>query len=165
MNIFSWTCLTVSALVLSGCGPGGPRLYKAGGTVTRKSVPVQGAQVTFAYDDGNFANGFTDASGKFQLNYMNRTGGAALGKCKVSVTKKAALTSAAPPILNATPKSAAEQKAKMAAMQQQMEEFARRQAERDAVGGSASGDFTKTGLNYEITTDESKNDFVIDVPD
>jgi hypothetical protein len=167
MNTFAWKCVAVSALALvaTGCGPGGPRLYKAGGTVTRKSVPVQGAQVTFAYDDGNFANGVTDAAGKFELAYMNRPGGAAPGKCKVSVTKKAAVTTGAPPpVLDATPKSEAEQKSKMAAMQQQMEEFARKQAERDA-GGGASGDFTKTGLVYEITTDESKNNFVIDIPD
>src|SRR4029077_4502649 len=54
MNSLSWKCLAVLALALTiaGCGEPGPRLYKAGGTVNYKSAPVEGAQVTFAYEDG-----------------------------------------------------------------------------------------------------------------
>src|SRR5690242_10205745 len=116
MNTFRWKCLAVLTLALlaSGCGGGGPRLYKAGGTVTRKKVPVEGAQVTFAYDDGNFASGHMDKAGKFQLTYQNRPGGAVPGKCKVTVSKRGGGTSiAAPAILDTPPKSAEDMKKKM----------------------------------------------------
>ena len=166
MNISPWKCVAVSALALvaSGCGGGGPQLYKAGGTVTNNKAPVEGVQVTFAYDDGNFASGYTDSAGKFQLTYMNRPG-ANPGKCKVSITKRGGPTgNTAPAILNAPPKSAEEQKAKLAAQQKQMEQFAKKQAEQDAAG-EGSGNFTKSGLVLEITTDENANNFVIDLKD
>jgi hypothetical protein len=161
MNAAAWKYLAVLGLglVVSGCGGGGPRLYKAGGTVTRNQVPVEGAHVTFAYSDGNFASGYTDAAGKFQLNYVNRSG-AAPGKCTVTVSKRGATTSTPPPaILDATPKSAEEQKAKLLAQEKQMAE-ATRQAEQ-----KSPDDFTKTGMVYEITTDEIKNNFKIDIKD
>ena len=161
MKPFCWKCLAVSALVLvvAGCG-GGPRLYKAGGTVTRNKKPVEGAYVTFAYDNGNFANGTTDAAGKFQLTYQNRPGGAVPGKCTVSVSKKGtSSTEPAPAVLNAPPKSAEEQKAKMMAREKLMADATKRAAE------TSPDDFTKTGLIFEITTDESKNNFEIDVKD
>jgi hypothetical protein len=162
MNTFPWNCLAVAALALvaSGCGGGGPRLYKAGGTVTDNNVPVEGAQVTFAYDDGNIANGFTDAAGKFQLNYMNHSGVAAPGKCKVSVSKRGGATGPTTTIdFKTSPKSEAEYKAR----EQERKKMMERQVVRDATGGS--GDFTKSGLVLEITTDESKNNFAINLQD
>jgi hypothetical protein len=162
MNSLRWKCLVVLALglVASGCSGGGPRLYKAGGTVTRNKVPVEGAQVTFAYEDGNFASGFTDKAGKFQLTYQNRPGGAVPGKCTVTVSKKGGGTSiTTPAVLDAPPKSAEDMKAKMAAQQKVME-AATKQAE-----AKSPDDFMKTGLIYEVTTDESKNNFEIDVKD
>ena len=162
MNTFLWKCLAVSALALvtAGCGGGGPRLYKAGGSVTRNKKPVEGAQVTFAYDDGNFASGFTDKAGKFQLTYQNRPGGAVPGKCTVTVSKQGGGTTMTPPaILDAPPKSAEERMAKLEA-QKKMMEAATRQAE-----AKSPDDFVKTGLLFEITTDESKNNFEIDVKD
>ncbi|MGI8978759.1 MAG: carboxypeptidase-like regulatory domain-containing protein [Pirellulaceae bacterium] len=167
MNIFSWKCLAVAvlALVASGCGGGGPKLYKAGGTLTNNNVPVEGAQVTFAYEDGNFANGFTDAAGKFQLSYMNRPGGVVPGKCKVSVSKRAGAAGAtATTDFSKTPKSAEEQQAMQAEQQKMMEAFANKQAELDVAGGG-SADISKSGLELEVTTDESKNNFVIDLKD
>jgi hypothetical protein len=162
MKPFCWKCLAVSALVLvvAGCG-GGPRLYKAGGTVTRNKKPVEGAHVTFAYDNGNFASGYTDAAGKFQLTYQNRPGGAVPGKCTVTVSKKGGggPSTPAPAILDAPPKSAAEQKAKMDAVMKTMEESKKRAEEK------SPDDFMKTGLTFEITTDESKNNFEIDITD
>ena len=162
MNSFLWKCLAVSALVfvVAGCGGGGPRLYKAGGTVMRNKKAVEGAQVTFAYDDGNFASGSTDAAGKFQLTYQNRPGGAVPGKCTVTVSKQGGGTSITPPaILDAPPKSAEDMKKKMEAQQKVME-AATRQAQ-----AKSPDDFVKTGLIYEITTDESKNNFEIDIKD
>src|SRR5678809_957740 len=111
MNSLSWKCLAILALALTvaGCGDGGPRLYKAGGTVTYKSAPVEAAQVTFAYEDGEFANGTTDKDGKFQLVYKGKPGGAALGKCKVTVVKQAGATAvASAPTPTGTPKTAEE---------------------------------------------------------
>ena len=165
MNNFLRIFVATSALALvaSGCTGGGPKLYKAEGTVTDNKVPVAGAQVTFAYDDGNFANGYTDAAGKFVLTYMNRPGGAAPGKCKVSITKRGGGTATAPAILDATPKSAAEQKAKQEAQKQQMEEFGKKQAELDAEGGNT--DLTKGRLTLEIKANEDENNFLIDLQD
>ena len=166
MNISPWKFLAVSALVLvaSGCSGSGPQLYKAVGTVTNNKVPVEGAQVTFAYDNGNFANGYTDADGKFELTYMNRPGGAVPGKCTVTVSKKGAATSTPPPaILDATPKSKEEQQAKQAAQQKVFAEFEKKQAEAEAAGGSEN--FTKTGWVLEVTTDENANNFLIDLKD
>lgn len=165
MDISSWKYLAATALALAvvGCTGGGPRLYKAGGTVTHKSAPLEGAHVTFLYADGNFANGYTDAAGKFQLSYSGRIG-AVPGKCKVTVSKKAGAAGVATTTnFKASPKSVEEQKAMMAEQQRMMEGTAKKQ-EQEAAGG-ASGDLTRSGLEYEITTDESKNDFVIDIKD
>jgi hypothetical protein len=92
--------LIVLALLAAGCGSGGPRLYKAGGTVTYNGKPVEGATLLFVYENGNSASGLSDAAGKFDLVYQGKTGGTAAGKCKVLVTKmsggSATTTSAAP---------------------------------------------------------------------
>jgi hypothetical protein len=163
MKPLLWTCLAVSAMVVvaAGCSSSGPRLYKAGGTVTRNKKPVEGAHVTFAYDNGNFATGHTDAAGKFQLTYQNRPGGAVPGKCTVTVSKKGAGGPAtpAPAILDAPPKSAEGMKAKMAAQQKAMEEATKR------AEAKSPDDFMKTGFTFEITTDESKNNFEIEIKD
>jgi hypothetical protein len=162
MNTFRWKCLVVLALTFAtaGCGGGGPRLYKAGGTVTRNTKPIEGAQVTFAYDDGNFASGYTDKAGKFQLTYQNRPGGAVPGKCKVTVSKKGGGTSiTTPAILDTPPKSAEDMKKKKEAQEEVM-----RKATEQAQAKSPD-DFVKTGFVFEITTDESKNNFEIDVKD
>jgi len=162
MKPFPWKCLAVLALVLvaAGCSGGGPRLYKAGGTVKRNNKPVEGAQVTFAYDNGNFANGHTDAEGKFQLTYQNLPGGTVPGKCTVTVSKMGrSATEPTPEVLKAPPKSAEEQKAKMLARQKLMADATKRAAE------TSPDDFTKTGFTFEITTDETKNNFNIEIKD
>ena len=116
MNNLFWKCLVVLALacVLSGCD-GGPTLYKAGGKVTYKSAPVEGADVLFAYDNGNFANGRTDKDGKYTLAFGSRAG-AALGKGKITVTKKEGVTMSAPaplhPGLLRTPRTTRDNKHK-----------------------------------------------------
>lgn len=161
MNSLLWKCLALSALALAtaGCGPGAPRLYKAGGTVTRNKEPLVGAQVTFAYSDGNFASGFTDQAGKFELAYMNRPGGTVPGKCKVTISKRSGESSGPPPaILDKVPTSAAEQKAKEKAQRETMEVFEKKDAEGDKP------EFEKV-VSLEVTTDESKNNFQIDLTD
>ena len=175
MNSLSWKCLAVLALalVVSGCGDGGPRLYKAGGTVMYKGAPVEGATVTFGYDDGNFANGYTDAAGKFKLLYMGKPGGAALGKCKVGISKVVGVKINAPAAANSNkaPKSKEEYDAMNAAKVEGMKKFAEAKAAQDAAGGAASlipkhyADGTTSGLSYEITTNEATNDWTIELKD
>ena len=137
MNNLLWKTLALSAIALaaSGCGPGGPRLYKAGGTVTYKKAPLPGAQVTFSYDDGNFASGYTDAAGKFTLTYLNNPAGARAGKCKVSVSKKPGSTyKANSAVLDAPPKSAEDLKAKQNAQKETMEQFTKDQEASEGKG-------------------------------
>ena len=163
MDIFPWKCLALSALVLlaSGCSGGGPRLYKAGGIVTDNNTPLAGAHVTFAYNDGEFASGVTDAAGKFELNAANRLGGAVPGQGTVTISKKAGAAGIGTTTdFKTPPKSPAEMQARMAEQKAMME----KQATRDAAGG-ASGDIMKTGLVLEIKTNESENNFVIDLKD
>jgi hypothetical protein len=171
MNSLSWKCLAVLALalVVAGCSDGGPRLYKAGGTVTYKNAPVEGAQVTFAYDDGNFANGTTDAAGKFQLTYMGKPGGAALGKCKVSVSKVVAPKVASAPS-NDKPKTKEEWEAKKKMMEGG---GAMRTTIDDSKAAAAAApsiprkyaDGTSSGLVFEIKANEKENDFPIELKD
>jgi len=165
-----WKCAAVLAMgcFVLGCG-GGPRVYKTTGTVTYKGQPVDGAQVTFAYDNGNFANGTTGADGKFSLTYMGTPGGAVPGKCKVAVVKQknvsATLTTPTGP-----PKSAEEYKAQQKEKQDMMMKVAKEQAD-IAAGGTGNllpkkyADGNTSGLVFEITTDVSKNDFPIDLKD
>ena len=81
--------LCAVALGLAGCGTSGPSLYQAGGTVKYKGTAVEGADVTFVYDDGQSASGLTDAAGKFTLVYAGSGGkkGTALGKGNFVVKK------------------------------------------------------------------------------
>ena len=167
MNKLSWKCLAVLALalVVAGCGPGGPRLYKAGGTVTYKDKPVEGANVTFVYADNNFASGITDANGKYILAYKASSGGAALGKCTVSVFKPKVEASVAPPAESKDPKERMER-------MKEREEETKEKLEKEKAGGSEApllpakyADVKTSGLSFEITTDEAKNDFPIVLAD
>jgi hypothetical protein len=172
VNSFSWKCMSVLALalVMVGCGPGGPTLYKAGGTVTYKDKPVPDATVTFQYADGNSASGTTDAAGKFSLAYLGNPKGAAAGTCKVSVVKTEAKASMAPPISDA---SKSRDPAEMMKLMQKAGGDNLKNPE-GKVGGVAAGknelpakygNFTTSGLSHEITTDEKKNDFSIVLTD
>lgn len=170
MNSLSWKCLAVLALalVVAGCGEPGPRLYKAGGTVNYKSAPVEGAQVTFAYEDGEFASGTTDASGKFQLAYKGKPGGAALGKCKVTITKVAGTTATAPAAATESKviKSEADYKAREKAKMDAMLKFSEQSASgTQALIPKKYGDPTTSGFAVEIVADESKNNFTFDLKD
>ena len=175
MNSLSWKCLAVLALALmvGGCGEPGPRLYKAGGTVNYKGAPVEGAQVTFAYEDGDFASGSTDAAGKFQLSYKGKPAGAALGKCKVTLIKlPSAKTVAAPAATESKViKSEADFKAQEKAKMDAMLKFAAEKQAESAAGGVKSlipakySDPSTSGFAFEIVTDESKNNFTLDLKD
>jgi hypothetical protein len=158
-------CIAVLTLgmAIAGCGPGGPSLYKAGGTVTYNGQPVSGANVTFQYEDGNSASGVTDAAGKYTLTYLGNPKGAAVGKCMVSVSKIAA-------IAGAPSGSSAEASKDPAAIMKMMQGMGEAQMKGEA--GPPKNelpakyvDFKTSGLSFEITTDEAKNNFEIVLKD
>jgi len=168
VNKLLWTSLAVLTLgcCVLGCG-GGPRVYKAGGTVTYKGQPVDGAQVTFAYDNGNFANGITDANGKFSLTYLGTPGGAVPGKCKVAVVKQktaAAMTMSGP---SGPPKSKEDFDKQRKDQVEGMKTIAGENAKLadTALLPTKYADATTSGFAFEISTDESKNNFTLDLKD
>lgn len=164
MNKFSCKCIAVFSLgiAIAGCGPGGPSLYKAGGTVTHNGQPVSGANVTFQYEDGNSASGVTDAAGKYTLTYLGNPKGAAVGKCMVSVSKIAAIAG--------TPSGSSDASKDPAAMIKMMKGIGEAQMKGEAGPPKSElpakyVDFKTSGLSFEITTDEAKNNFDIVLKD
>jgi len=162
-----WAAVSVVVATLliaaSGC-EGESKFYQADGKVLLNQEPLEGAQVTFAYTNGNFAHGITDRAGNFQLTYLNRPGGVPAGECEVTIAKRVAVTGiVVPASMDAVPKSESEYKSKYSTMKSQMEEFARKQEEIDAAGGE--GDFVKSGMIREIKADKDGNHFVFDFKD
>ena len=77
-------CLVGVACV--GCGPSGPPLGTVSGTVTMDGKPLENALVTFTpVEPGRGSTGVTDASGKYELAFIDGKG-ATVGSHKVSVT-------------------------------------------------------------------------------
>ena len=157
MNIDSWKSLAIFPLVLAAAGCGsGPRLYKAGGTVTQNNKPVQDAQVTFLYENENFASGFTDVNGKYQLTYMGGLG-TPTGKCKVTVTKISART-----FLGASPqgdKSSPDYKKETEELYAQANGL----APGESLISTIYADPNTSGLSFEVTSREKDNVFDIDL--
>jgi hypothetical protein len=80
-------CLTALALVAAGCsGPDLPDLADVSGIVTLDGAPYPNAYVVFAPAKGRPAEGVTDSSGKYQLNYLPGVKGAVPGSYTVSIT-------------------------------------------------------------------------------
>ena len=78
--------LVLTALVIAGCGDGGPKLVKAGGAVKYKDAPLAEADVVFVPDEGGQPSiGRTDEDGRFTLQTSGRPG-APVGMHKVSIT-------------------------------------------------------------------------------
>ena len=89
-----------------GCGGGAAPaskrdpVYPVSGTVTYKSKPVVGADVTFTVEGGKrSAFGKTDAKGVFRLTTYGPNDGAMAGKHSITVTKGAV----APPAVKLAP--------------------------------------------------------------
>lgn len=78
-------------LPIIGCGNSnrGPRTVPASGILTLDGVPVEGAAVAFVQQDQgkHFAQGYTDAEGKFSLNAFEYKTGAVPGEYMVSIQK------------------------------------------------------------------------------
>jgi hypothetical protein len=167
MNNSVWKCLglVMATCLAVGCGSG-PRLYKAGGTVTYKGQPVDKAAITFIYDDGGSASGLTDATGKFQLVYLGKSGGTAAGKGSMMVTKLSGDT--AKPSVAATFKDPLKMSE---AEKKQLMDSARTKLETKTEAPVAKmelppkyGDPKTSGLNYEILP-KNDNNFVVELKD
>jgi hypothetical protein len=85
-----WLVMACIATLSIGCSkaPVGPKKVPAGGKVTYKNVPVEGATVSFL-GDGKLAPAvaITDASGEFVLTTNQSGDGAVPGTHRVTVTK------------------------------------------------------------------------------
>jgi len=84
--------LGVSALLVTGCGEGGPALVEIEGTVTNNGKPLSGANVAIAFDGGVQSLGFSGADGKFTVMTNGRPG-APIGQGKVSISKPSSASS------------------------------------------------------------------------
>ena len=76
----------LSALLLNGCGSGGPELGSVSGTVTLDDRPLPDAIVEFQPASGSPSEGVTDSAGSYQLRYTAKKKGALLGKHQVRIT-------------------------------------------------------------------------------
>lgn len=86
----TWLVTAGLIVLASGCGkaPAGPQKVPAGGKVTYKDQPVEGATVSFLGDgNGTPAIAITDAAGEFILTTSQSGDGAVPGVHKVSVSK------------------------------------------------------------------------------
>lgn len=139
-------CFALSLLL--GCGPGGPTLYPATGTVTLDGKAVEGAEVVFAAPGGGLATGTTDAAGKFSLSTGGKPG-APEGEYGVSVTKQSITGGSMP--ANPTP----EDMAKM------VKENTMPKVEHLLPPKYST--IQSSGLTATVTKDKAKNDFPLNL--
>lgn len=76
--------IVFECLVAAGCGPGGPKVVKVNGTVTRGGQPLKDIRLTFFPEQGRPSSALTDAEGRFSLQYTPDRPGAVVGKHKVT---------------------------------------------------------------------------------
>lgn len=81
--------LLLCSLMLLGCGGADtPPLGTVTGTVTHNGAPVDGALVEFIPEEGRPSSGVTDASGVYNLVYLDGVNGAVTGKHTVMITTR-----------------------------------------------------------------------------
>ncbi len=82
-----WIGISVATLTLIGCGPGGPKLVPATGSVTVKGKPAAGAVVMFHPSDNKLptASGVVGSDGTFKL-MSNGEVGIIAGDYQVTLT-------------------------------------------------------------------------------
>jgi hypothetical protein len=74
-----------------GCDSASEKPVPAGGKVTLKGKPVEGAMVTFSSKSGGrSATGKTEADGSFKLSSINTNDGAVPGEFLVTISKQEA---------------------------------------------------------------------------
>jgi hypothetical protein len=78
--------VSLTLMVITGCGPDGPKIVKVEGTVTRGGKPVPNIALTMTPIAGGRPSwGMADESGKFKMQYTIDQDGAIVGKHRVSV--------------------------------------------------------------------------------
>jgi len=88
MNRIFVLSLSLSVVILAGCGPSGPAIGQVSGTITLDGQPVEEAMVFFEpVTGGRSSTAMTDADGKYVLNYVGTEKGALVGEHVVKVTK------------------------------------------------------------------------------
>ncbi|HVJ85588.1 MAG TPA: hypothetical protein VM452_08070 [Caulifigura sp.] len=88
MNRSLTTFLFLAACVFHGCGSSGPEIGAVTGTVLLDGRPVEGAMLFFEpKKGGRSSKALTDASGKYELQYIGERMGALIGEHQVRITK------------------------------------------------------------------------------
>ena len=73
-------------LMVAGCGNGDrPPLGTVTGTVTLSGEPLKNVEITFSPDIGRPSYGKTNGEGRYELDYINDTKGAKVGKHTISI--------------------------------------------------------------------------------
>jgi len=95
MRRISPAAVGLAALLLAGCGGGGPKLASVSGVVTVDGKPYKNAVVSFqpqavsgSENPGVGSTALTDENGKFTLTTMDGKPGAVVGKHKVRIQTK-----------------------------------------------------------------------------
>jgi len=76
------------ALLLLGCGEARPQIIPVRGTVTRGGKPVADLYLDFQPSDGRNSWAFTDAQGRYELEYDEGVMGAVAGEHTVTASLK-----------------------------------------------------------------------------
>lgn len=98
-SCWALTACGLFAVISAGCGPSGPKLFPATGTVTFEDKPVEGASVLFVPQAGAPSLATTDAAGKYTIATRGQPGAPA-GTYKVSISKQSG--AAKPPAAQTT---------------------------------------------------------------
>ncbi len=131
----------------TGCNKDGLKLVKAGGQVTYKGKPLQGANIKFIPGSGPMAIAITDDEGNFTITTNGRAG-ATLGTHKVAISK---ITGSATP--NAAPKPEDMMKMQKANMGKA------NTGPKNEIPDKYS-DPDSSNLTAEVTADPSQNEFL-----
>jgi hypothetical protein len=76
-------------LAVSGCSDGGPKIVRVAGKATYKDKPIPNLILQFNPPTGRPSSGFTDAEGKFDLDFEENRKGAQTGVHTVTIEWRA----------------------------------------------------------------------------
>lgn len=98
----------VAMVLLTGCGSGGPDLYKVGGKVTMDGKPLAHAEVRFLpVPKGTEAvrpsSAITDENGNYTLEYSTKRSGARPGDYQVFISTKRKAMPEVPAVAESVP--------------------------------------------------------------
>ena len=87
-SVCRWRMISVAALVFCiGCGgSNAPEVGTVSGTVTHDGKPLAEAGVLFTPEGARHSVAWTDAAGRYELNYLREMQGAVVGEHVVKIT-------------------------------------------------------------------------------